>query len=609
MTTTTGRRVRGVLGAASLGVLLFGGIASAIPIDDRGEMRFGLRAYTALRIGTETIGDDDNPLNFPGSGAGHIRQHRYFLQLDFDHDIKRLAKSSWGIALPFRWLDADELKYTVQYRGEGEGIYDYGPSEYSDPGDKLRAVRSNTPVVRAGDQIIAGRELNPETIERRVRKLNRVARQRHRLFLAYLDIQKGPLFFRIGRQILAWGETDVFRLLDNINPLDDSFGGFFIALDERRVPLDMIRSNYDFGSFGPISDAFLEGFVAAGDFVSQLPGIPPGSPWVPGGIGRPNESIRQVVKVPDKEDVRGGARLVFTAADVTWTLAHYYTYFDIPGTQFKLPAVGPNGTSLPVFGNEILAFVRYPRIPVTGASMTFPLEKLYTIVRSEAAYFQGEPFSRQGEGDPADANFNFKTPQFRRLRGNLEGGVDPTVYPGIFFPTRGKPVWGSVLRRDSFNFSLGFDINRFIRLLNPQQTFFISTQFFYKHVFDSPGDLVLPTPYRNIRADRSNFIVGSPGCFNATRPCQIRPRFYRLDDDRFLHTLLITTSYYSGQLVPFYGMFYDWQGGLVVQPGFSVVRDPFRVTIDYTRVMGPPTGQFGAVRDRDNVRAQLEFVF
>jgi hypothetical protein len=597
--------VRRALCVAGLGVLLLRSTASAIPIDDRGEMRLGLRAYTAVRIGTQEIGGEDNPLNWPHSAAGQMRQNRYFLQLDFDHDIKRLAKTSWGIAAPFRLLDPDELKYTVQYRYEGEGIYDWGPSQYRNPGDKLRAFRADTPNLPP----LVDRRLPADYIERRVSKLNRVARQRSRLFLAYLDVQKGPVFFRIGRQVLAWGETDVFRLLDNINPLDDSFGGFFIALDERRVPLDMIRSNYNFGSFGPFSDAFLEGFVAAGDTVTQLPGTPGGSPWTPGGIGRPNTSIRQIVKVPDKDDVRGGARFVFTAADVTWTVAHYYTYFDIPGSQFKLPTVGANGTSLPVFGNEILAFVRYPRVPVTGASMTFPLEKLYSIVRSEAAYFQGEPMSRQGQGNPADANFAPGTPQARRLRGNLEGGVDPTVYPGLFFPTRDKPVWGTVLRRDTFNMSIGLDVNRFLRWLNPQQTFFISTQFFYKHVFDSPGDLVLPTPFRNLPADKDSPIVGNPGCFNRTRPCNIRPRFYHLDDDKFLHTLLITTSYFSGQMVPFFGMFYDWQGGIVVQPGVSLVRDPFRITIDYTNVMGPPTGQFGAVRDRDNVRAQVEFVF
>jgi hypothetical protein len=40
-----------------------------------------------------------------------------------------------------------------------------------------------------------------------------------------------------------------------------------------------------------------------------------------------------------------------------------------------------------------------------------------------------------------------------------------------------------------------------------------------------------------------------------------------------------------------------------------LVRDPFRFIVDYTRIEGAPTGQFGAVRDRDNVRFQVEFVF
>jgi hypothetical protein len=39
------------------------------------------------------------------------------------------------------------------------------------------------------------------------------------------------------------------------------------------------------------------------------------------------------------------------------------------------------------------------------------------------------------------------------------------------------------------------------------------------------------------------------------------------------------------------------------------VRDPFRFIVDYTAVVGAPTGQFGAVRDKDNVRMQVEFVF
>src|SRR2546422_3703038 len=98
MTTATRRHARRsgfpLLGA--LLIMLAPASAPAVVLDDRGEMRLGLRAYTAVRIGTEKMGGDDNPLTFPGSAAGHVRQHRYFLELKLDHDLRRLATTGWG---------------------------------------------------------------------------------------------------------------------------------------------------------------------------------------------------------------------------------------------------------------------------------------------------------------------------------------------------------------------------------------------------------------------------------------------------------------------------------------------------------------------------------
>ena len=640
MTTATRRHsIIVVVLVTALAALTTARVASAILLDDRGELKLSLRAYTAVRIGTQEIGGTENPLNYPGSAAGHVRQHRYFLQLDFDHELTRIARDGWGPIRTFGlvdnllqlagWRDPLEVKYTVQYRGEGEGIYDYGPSEYSDGGSKMRRVLLNTPELKIPGLVNLSRKLPEEFIRERNDRLRRLARQRHRLFLAYIDFEKGPLFLRIGRQILAWGETDVFRLLDNINPLDDSFGGFFISLDERRLPIEMVRSSYRFGEVGPLQDTFIEGYVASGSGVSVVPGIPSGSPWSPGGIGRPNPSVRALSKEPDYEDIRGGARLVFTAWDVTATIAHYYTYFDIPGVRFRLPGLRDCGGSTgntARFCNPIIAYQEFPRIPVSGASVTFPLTQFYTIVRGEAAYFQDEPFNRQGRGNANDTLALKGTKGFRRLQAenNTEGGLDPFVWPRFIDATsqRKKPLYGRLLQRDTFNMSIGFDINRFIRQLNPTQTFFITTQFFYKHVFDSPHDLVLPVPYRNTPVgsrtplvgdpdDPNNLLKGFGGCGpkGRKRACPLRPRFYHLNDDRFLQTLLITTAYSGGRIVPYFGTFYDWQGAIVFQPGVQLVRDPFRFIVDYTIIQGNPTGQFGAVRDRDNVRAQVEFVF
>ena len=616
MTKATRRRAERLATALLLGaaaVAMVAGPVRALTLDDRGEMRLGMRAYTASRIGTEKMGGEDDPLSFPNSAAGHLRQHRYFLEVKLDHDVRRLGKTGWGLAWLFDWLDPNTLRYSLQYRGEGEGIYDYGPDEFHHQFRKLQAVRLDIPNIPG----LLSNRLPNAYIKRRIDFLRRVARQRHRFFLGYVDFEKGPVFVRVGRQILAWGETDVFRLLDNINPLDDSFGGFFIALDERRRPLDMARASYHFTSLGPVHDAFLEGFAAFGNRVATVPGIPQGSPWEPGGLGYPLPNLRTFADLPRRSEVRGGARFVFGVGDVTYTLAHYYTYLDIPGVRFRLPGqVKLPGETVPTnvarFGNELLAFQRFPRVPISGASLTFPLPSWYAVVRSEAAYFHGEPMNRQGRGSSADATGTPGSAAFRRLQqqNNTEGGLDPFLYPGFLDLSRKGPVQGSVLQRDTFNFAAGLDVNRFVRWLNPSQTIFITTQFFYKHVFDSPGDLVLPVSARLIGVDKSLLIIGN-GCgpASARRPCRLEPRLFHLNDDRFLHTLLVTTAYYGGRIIPSYGMFYDWQGAFVFQPGAAYVRDPFRFITDYTRVEAAPTGQFGAVRDRDNVRFQVEYVF
>jgi hypothetical protein len=611
MTTATKRHPPLRLMTSLLGLALAAsGPAHAIPVDDRGDMKLGLRAYTNVRIGTETTGGDENTLSWPRSGAGHVRQHRYFLQLKFDHDLKRLAQASYAWLGLLGLLDLDGLSYSLQYRGEGEGIYDYGASEFTDPASDLRALRLDAPDTQVGTLTLSSSRIPEEFIQRYVKRLNERARQKHRLFLGYLDVEKGPLFVRVGRQILAWGETDIFRLLDNINPLDDGFGGFFISLDERRVPLEMVRTSWRFGNVGPLADAYVEGFVASGKRVSQIPGIPAGSPWSPGGIASPRPQLLTLINAPDAADVRGGARLVFNHGDVTYTLAHYYTYLDVPGGRFVLPG-SQSGFNSPRFDNPILAYGEYPRVPITGGALTFPVPSWYLVVRSEAAYFQDEPMNRQGRGDSADGLAAPGSPGFNRLRrqNNTEGGLDPFVWPRFLDQTRTRPFWGRVLQRDTFNMSVGLDVNRFVRWINPNQTVFLTTQFFYKHVFDSPGDLVLPTPARNIEVSRQIPFAGTPGCAGGSRPCRLRPRLYHLDDDRFLHTLLITTSYSGGRIVPAFAMFYDWQGPLLFQPGVALVRDPFRFIVDYTRIEGPATGQIGTVRDRDNLRFQVEFVF
>src|SRR5438093_4076931 len=111
MTTGQRRLARMLLGVAAAVVPLLAGArpAGALQVDERGEIRLGMRAYTDVRLGTEKEGGSDDPLSYPKSGTGHIRQNRFFLELKLDHDLKRLSREGTGLARVFGWIDPSTL--------------------------------------------------------------------------------------------------------------------------------------------------------------------------------------------------------------------------------------------------------------------------------------------------------------------------------------------------------------------------------------------------------------------------------------------------------------------------------------------------------------------
>jgi len=88
-----------------------------------------------------------------------------------------------------------------------------------------------------------------------------------REFFVDLDFdQTGPgkLSMRLGRQQIVWGESDLFRSLDIINPLrvdQNSLVGE--RFDDYRTPLWFIKFLYDVGTVGPISEIGIEPFYTA----------------------------------------------------------------------------------------------------------------------------------------------------------------------------------------------------------------------------------------------------------------------------------------------------------------------------------------------------------
>ncbi len=614
-------------------------IANGAAIDERGEINLGVRAYTAARIGTQdtdvqfcnpsptgngkvcggsngALGVDApvvrKSLTFPVSPAGHLRQQRTYVEAEMDHNITRLLNEGFGPLallndLPFKFR---RLKYHITYRGEYEGVYDYGPAEY-----RTKYQWENEYLV----PIFSG---NFPPINRDRRRLRQIGVLRNRLFQAYLETQVESLLIRFGRQIRSWGQTDAFRLLDNINPIDNSFGGFLIPLDERRVPLDMLLLNYNFGQVGPFYETFIEAYAAIDEQVGFDPGIPVGSPWSLPNLGDPSATTQQQRTHPQRtvKDTRGGFRINFNAEvpvvdEMEFSIAHYYTYLDLPMVQSFVSSRFPLGiTQGPATGYLANTVLSAPRVQITGLASTFGFPVNWAralflsgqpIVRYELAYFNGEPRHTQQQLDP-----------FIYAAGGCSRGRIINTEFGQFC-TGGKRFG------DSWNFVLGLDTNQFIRWLNPNQSFFITHQFFYKHLngaarrcnsfqpgcaagggenqFQDPtvfAGEVLPVPAFDI--EPTGLQSGPSQSVLVHNPV-----------DQYLQTLLISTAYYSGQIVPTLTLVYDWGGAFVAQPAITFSRDPFRFTFSYSYLHA--NHLFGGagvslLRDRDNVLFQLDYV-
>jgi hypothetical protein len=609
-------------------VACLGGDVLGAALDEKGEINLGVRAYTAARVGTQDTdvkicnlvggqvicggsnGAAPPParvvrksLTFPVSPAGHLRQQRSYIEAELDHNLSRLLEQGFGPLallndLPFQFR---KLKYHLTYRGEYEGIYDYGPAEYRTHYQYLNQI------------LVPPFSGNQPPINRDRRRLREVAVLRNRLFQAYLEAQVSKLQMRVGRQILSWGQTDAFRLLDNINPIDNSFGGFLIPLDERRVPLDMLLLNYRFGTIGPIYESFLEAYAAIDENVGYDPGIPAGSPWALPNLGDPSATTQAQRTHPQRviKDTRGGFRFNFNAPvpvvdEMEFSLANYWTYLDTPMVQSFVSREFPRAISSgPAAGFLANTVQTAPRVMISGIASTFgfPVDWARAIflsgqpiIRYELAYFYGEPRNSQQQLDP-----------FIYAVGSCARGRIVVTPDGSQLCTGGKRYG------DSWNFVLGIDHNQFIRFLNPNQSFFITTQFFYKHLIAAAA--------RN----RVGLSGQAPQVFNGevlpVPALDLEPPFLTSGAaqsvlvhnpvDQYLQTLLISTSYFSGQVSPTLTVVYDWGGAWVVQPAVTLSRDPFRFSFSYSYLSADHLfGGSGVslLRDRDNVLFQIDYV-
>jgi hypothetical protein len=472
---------------AGLALLVVARPSSAIYLDEGRLFKLTGNFYTQSRLRME---DSDGPLDLEGGGTqpkvqiGQLVQWRNYGYPVLEGDLSRfLGLQSVFTDLSFRF--AGRFLY--------DGIYDFGTDQFRRElrRSKVSAASPspNAGLVPGGDPItfpgLGGNE--PVAVYRGTRPVERneqfrlgacgpapavlvlpspitcqlanpamrAARLRDQEILdprnlfaeqvdpweIYLNIERRPLFLRIGRQSLAWGEADGQRLLDGINPLDRLFGlPFDEELDEQRIPLWMIRANLQLiANLGPLSSFGFESFLVPGVIDTTQGPTPLGAnyPYAPpagcdpqflanekaeanfGGARPAVEGCRRSTtglikrgtiktslyeRLPEKswENSRYGARVVgILLRDYTFSLGAYRSFADTPQPRVHYtdlllsdPLLPPDSRLqvTPPLPTATIAELTHGKVTVIGGTLSFFQPRIVPgVVRAEVGYFMKEP--------------------------------------------------------------------------------------------------------------------------------------------------------------------------------------------------------------------------
>jgi hypothetical protein len=541
------------------------GTAEAFYIDEKNTLSFAAKLQTRA---TFRLQDSDTPMwTQPEMSLGDLAQWRNLALLEVDHDLKELIKSL-DILYPLKkWKIRS--KYHIVGRFMYEAVYNVGS-------ENIREVRDN----------------DRENIDN--------FKQAYDLWEAYIDFSRGPAFVRLGRQNIAWGETDIFRLLDQINPLDNTFGGPFEDLDDRRIPLWMLRGSYNLGSVGPVASLTVEGFWVPGSIDATVgPWAPYGTPYA---IPLDKTAVYDIAYRNDPaktmSNSRWGARIQgMLGSAMNVSVAYFETFKDQPTSTVVLSEPVP-GYLLDTSVVEIS--LDYTKFQVVGGSLNFWESVTDTVFRAEVAYFIKEPTNIRGISDrPLNPNYGPLGPLTWNQLDLLAVATGTDLRSQGLYGIPFNPQSGYIPVKNALNWMIGFDKQIWIRPLNKKSMFFLSMQYFGKWYPDYDTGMYLAVPLPDKFLPRPNEITGEPIVMLNEYPT--------IKEVSTIFTGMINTTYMNGNLNPQFAMAYDTDGVFLLLPQVTYIREPFRFMLQYAGIVGQ-FNNFGIFRDRDQISFTLSYM-
>src|SRR6266404_1529737 len=295
------------------------------------------------------------------------------------------------------------------------------------------------------------------------------------------DVGDGrELFLKLGRQQVVWGRTDLFRVLDVINPVDYSRNNIYDELQDIRIPMWIAQGEYrlggsdwmqernlqvvwNFDKFRPddlgqcgtpnvILDAgcFFRGMKNLwdnGGTVSNFANVAPGT-FLSTDFGHGQIGLRNVyLPAWSLPNTQIGAKFEgVTPGGFSFSLNALSYRSQLPslhgGAGAQNAFTGVTRTDAPGGTPYLIAFdMYYPRVNLIGGSADFELKSLKAAVRMEVALTNGEEFPN-------------------------------TLKPDLYSKNK---VFRSVI---------GIDRPTFIPFISTSRTTLISGQIFFQHIFN-----------------------------------------------------------------------------------------------------------------------------
>jgi hypothetical protein len=301
------------------------------------------------------------------------------------------------------------------------------------------------------------------------------------------------LFLRIGKQQVVWGRTDLFRVLDIINPVDYSRHNIYDELEDIRIPQWIATAEYRWGAIGAFDDLNVQlvwnfdkfrpnnlgqggtpySILDAGSFFRSMnncwengctvsnfvpaaaiglddPGLI-AADFAPGVIG-----IREVDLPSWKlSNTQGGIKVEGVYNDIGFSLNYYHFFQQLPVLRGDIPSMNAFTGEVADWDHLIAFDIDFPEVDLIGGSLDFYVDAIKSVFRVEATYTTGEEFANTLEAD---------------------------LYS----------------ESDMFRWVLGWDRNTFIPFLNDKRAFLISAQVFGEHMLDHElekgplGDMGIP---------------------------------------------------------------------------------------------------------------------